>query len=420
MATLEQRPKTSALPEGTGYLTIRRGHEPYPKWDAPNRGNSSPEDRGVTISITPSADVPAPTTEVTISGYVKGDFIYDFDENLGDSFGYTDLQPADRDQEFHAHARQTRFRIKSRTDTAIGEIRTLIEGDFYGSGNPAGSFRLRHAWGEWDFMPNWTFGAGRYWTNFAPGYDQPPTVDFNGPAGLSTSRQAQVRVTYESEGLTAAVALEHLVPRVTHDGTITVSGTVDPSGYSQVPHLTGTLKYESTNNYKLSIHGVIGQVGVNGKKSPTPIVTGKDTQFLWGVIGAGSVTLGEVLTILASGGVGRGAARYLVGTDTPANVGGTPADPKVEGREYASFSASALLDVTEEVSFTAAYGHLQFPNNYTNVGETKRIQTVHVNVLWQPVSQMKMGLEVMWAKRKIEGVGSPDAVRGQFGTWFFF
>ena len=123
---------------------------------------------------------------------------------------------------------------------------------------------------------------------------------------------------------------------------------------------------------------------------------------------------------MASGGFGRGASRYLVGTDTPANVGGTPVDPKVEGREYATFSASALLDVTEEISFTAAYGRLQFPKNFTNAGETKRLQSVHVNVLWQPVSQMKMGLEVMWAKRKIKGVGSPDAVRSQFGTWFFF
>ena len=44
-----------------------------------------------------------------------------------------------------------RFRIRSRSDTAVGQIRTLIEGDFEGS--PFGtttSFRLRHAWGEWD------------------------------------------------------------------------------------------------------------------------------------------------------------------------------------------------------------------------------------------------------------------------------
>ena len=47
---------------------------------------SIPEDRGFTIAITPTADLPAPVHEVTVSGYVKGDFIFDTHQDLGDSF----------------------------------------------------------------------------------------------------------------------------------------------------------------------------------------------------------------------------------------------------------------------------------------------------------------------------------------------
>jgi hypothetical protein len=56
-------------------------------------------------------------------------------------------------------------------------------------------------------------------------------------------------------------------------------------------------------------------------------------------------------------------------------------------------------------------------------------QTVHANILWRPVQQMQLGWEVMWGQYDFDGgdfgfASSPDrkddAIRAQFGAWFFF
>ena len=77
----------SGLPQSDSWITFHRGSDIG--WDQTTHARPQeyiPEDRGFTIAITPSADLPAPVHEVTVSGYVKGDFIYDTHQDLGDSF----------------------------------------------------------------------------------------------------------------------------------------------------------------------------------------------------------------------------------------------------------------------------------------------------------------------------------------------
>ncbi len=76
----------SGLPQSDSWITFHRGSDIG--WDQSEHARPQeyiPEDRGFTIAITPSADLPAPVHEVTVSGYVKGDFIYDTHQDLGDS-----------------------------------------------------------------------------------------------------------------------------------------------------------------------------------------------------------------------------------------------------------------------------------------------------------------------------------------------
>ena len=112
--------------------------------------------------------VPGTNTEFSIGGYVKADLIYDFDESLGDLFVPESISTGDDDdtQRFRAHARQSRLNFKTKTPTSYGDLKTLLEGDFFGSGgnevfSNSASFRLRHAWAE---IGN--FGVGQFWTNF--------------------------------------------------------------------------------------------------------------------------------------------------------------------------------------------------------------------------------------------------------------
>ena len=187
---------SSAAPEGASYISFRRGSDVY-KVDGPKRGGEEyNDDRGFTIAITPTADLPAPVVEVSVSGYVKGDFIYDTrsDQGRSASPGNITIGGGD-DPNFQAHAQQSRFRIKSKSDTAVGQIRTLIEGDF--EGGDGANFRLRHAWGEWDVTPDLTFGMGQTWSTHYHFAGEIPTVDFSGlvgTSGFNASRVAQIQI----------------------------------------------------------------------------------------------------------------------------------------------------------------------------------------------------------------------------------
>src|SRR5262245_57283790 len=134
------------------------------------------DDAGFTIAITPTADMPAPVAEIVVYGYVKGDVIYDVTGN-GNKFSFS-MPGSDRfddeDDEFvFLHANQSRFGIKSKVDTAVGQIRSRIEMDFFAASESEefgaaflglgqqNTIRLRQAYGEWDMTPNWTFLAGQ-------------------------------------------------------------------------------------------------------------------------------------------------------------------------------------------------------------------------------------------------------------------
>lgn len=82
-----------------------------------------------------------------LGGYVKADFIYDFDPiDATDSFATTTIPVGAPDRtNTRFHARQTRFSFDTRWDTGDRVVQIFLEGDFFSDG---GQFRLRHAYGE--------------------------------------------------------------------------------------------------------------------------------------------------------------------------------------------------------------------------------------------------------------------------------
>src|SRR5262245_57858902 len=135
--TLEQQPvqQASNLPEGASFVTFERGSRmDFVKQDPVRDRVNQNDDAGFTIAVTPSADMPAPVAEIVVYGYVKGDVIYDFEGNTN-HFSFS-MPTADRfneedDQFVFLHANQSRFGIKSKVDTAVGQIRSRIEMDFF-------------------------------------------------------------------------------------------------------------------------------------------------------------------------------------------------------------------------------------------------------------------------------------------------
>lgn len=124
-----------------------------------------------------------------IGGYVKADFIYDFNPiDSTDTFVTTDIPVGARHRtNARFHARQSRLSFDTRWDTGGRIVRIYVEGDFFSDGD---CFRLRHAYGESDRLL-----VGRYWTTFTDAAAAPATLDFEGSVSAVNRRQAQARWT---------------------------------------------------------------------------------------------------------------------------------------------------------------------------------------------------------------------------------
>src|SRR5688572_15851012 len=173
------------------------------------------------------AEVPAaaPTSEdddldsnaehnLSVYGFAQIDAIQDFkrvhpdwDATLRPSRIPTVEGQYGSDGQFIASIRQSRFGVKADGMLAGKPYEARFEFDLYGTGVDAGqtTFRIRHAYGRWGPIL-----AGQTNTLFMDGDIFPNVVDYWGPAGMVFVRTPQIRFTfYDTDGVTAAVAIEH-------------------------------------------------------------------------------------------------------------------------------------------------------------------------------------------------------------------
>jgi len=351
-------------------------------------------------------------------------------------------------------------------------VRTLIEGDFFGAGgnevfSNSTSFRLRHAWGEWDITPNTTIGVGQTYTNFQSLFASPDTVDFFGPAGLTSVRQGQVRITYRDGPWLFALGLENAETDVTSVGIDELAS--DPEIIDEltgircnesatdnicevndnVPDITARLQFDAPGGHRFQLSGVLRNLRSDGDLAG-PRATGGtdfdfgedgidikngDSQLGWGVLGAASINLGDVATLTGTLAYGDGIGRYLSnanGSDAIFTAGlvdfgsdpdiGTIAefDGDLDAIRSLGASASLSVPVSETLTTNVAFGYYSQNSGDIIDGMIDDLITVHTNLIWPPVSRFSMGVEGMWGDVDRKGEKSEDALRFQFGAWFFF
>ncbi len=446
---LETTPATnspSGVPQSGGLITFHRGSDIG--WDQSTHARPQeyiPEDRGFTIAITPSADLPAPVHEVTVSGYVKGDFIYDTHQDLGDSFSAAAITGGNSRADARLHARQSRFRIKSKSDTAVGQVRTLIEGDFEGAGgnqvvSNSDSLRLRHAWGEWDITPNTTIGVGQTWTNYMNLFAYADTVDFFGPVGMAFVRQGQVRLTYTSGPILFAVAVENpetfigaastgtggANANVTATGVFCSESTTNQcNANDSIPDFTARIQYDAPGGHKFQVSGVVRNLRVDGDTigaatGTTNFTNATDSEIAYGILAAAAINLADIATLTGTFNYGDGIGRYVLGGNPDGNLFGAAGDPDIQTIEAWSASVAIALGITDTTTLNVAFGHYNANISDLVAGQVENSSTVHVNLIWQPVSRFRMGVEGIYGHNDLRGVNSSDALRFQFGAWFFF
>jgi hypothetical protein len=363
----------------------------------------------VTAGDTPgSFKIPGTDTSVSISGYVKGDLIYDLDADVGDSFsvGAIPNDGVSTKDNVRLHARQSRLRVGTNTDVGNGStINTLIEGDFFGSGgnelfSNSSGFRIRHAFGEYN-TPGGSFLAGQTWTLFG-GFNYAPTVDFFAPNGQTFLRQGQVRWTLPNG---FAIGLEN--PE-TFFGFGQTAESVD-----ELPDLVAKWSGGpggAAGDY--SISGVVRQVG--GIGTGIDGAAFDDTTTAWGLHVGGTWDFDSVM-FTAGAALGDGLGRYHL-ANTSAGVVGVGGE--LETIDQYGVTAGLSFRTTETSSVNFSLGYSERDDEFAALTPTadENGLSLHANYMWNPWPGTNFGVEVIHGQREqFDGVEG-DATRLQFGA----
>ena len=339
----------------------------------------------VTAGETGGFKMPGSGTSISISGYVKGDFYIDSDNDLGTTFGNAagirlDGEAGDDDDDgaFGAHATQSRVRIGSSTDTDHGALNTVLEGDF----NPYGPtrLRLRQAYGELGPVL-----AGQAWSIRGDDHTYADTVEFDGPAGVVATRTPQIRLTLPlGEGLYGQMAVEPAI-----------------SG-NEVPTFLAALRYSSGWG-AVNVTGAVGRYDDDSGQNVT-------THSLH--VGA-HLNATDATRVMATLNMTRGDAQIYGG----AGAVGTDASGDLEAHDSIGGFAGVSHGWSDSMRSGVYYGWVK---NDNPAAANESVQTVHANVIWSPVPQADIGAEIIHGMRETPAGAEGDATRFQIGVKYGF
>lgn len=364
--------------------------------------------------------LPGSDTSITLGGYAKLDAVFSNPSAGVDNRADLQLDPSSipvgPNAGAHEHnqvkfgARETRLFVKTNTPTALGELDTHVEFDFYGAdGNESVSnshgLRLRHAYGTLG-----RFLAGQTWTDFMNPAALPETLDFGGPAGQVFERQAQVRWTQPFAASRTpgkwSIALENPETVVQAD-----AGSVRADD-DHVPDLTGQVAFDTPRG-KFSVHGLLRQIRAD---TTAPALTDQKWGAAIAVAGVVPVHGSDDFRFTAS--AGNGIGRY---------ANGFFPDAVVDDR--------GRLGLPTQWLFYAAYRHfwtdrvrsslvLSMANENNPAGApadtNKRTRSAHVNLIWSPVANTDLGVEYIRADRETENGESGHLDRLQVSAKYAF
>jgi hypothetical protein len=354
----------------------------------------------------PASDPPAgwwsiPKTKAIfkIGGYVKLDLIHDF-QPIGspDWFDVSKI-PTDgsEGQTTHLNAKETRLFLDVKTPTGVGEIRTYVEGDFYGS---SGGFRMRHAFIE--IGGRWL--AGQTWSNFMDENIIPNTLDFEKPAAYTFVRHPMLRYKQPlNDDMYLAFALE------------------EPSTNAQTPAEAG--KFESplpdlTARFRITKPWGHVQLSAFAGKLDYRYATGELTGLLLygGNLSGQFNVLDKKDKLFYQVVAGPGVGRYRGGLSA-----GLDANGELERLMDAGFTIGYEHRWSKAFSSLALYS-LGRVDNTAGQPETalKTTDYVAANLLWHFTDHAFAGVEYLWGLRSDLNEADGTANRLQFSVRYAF
>lgn len=364
-------------------------------------------------------------TTFTIGGYIKADA------------NYTDRLGADRNQAFMIPAliplegeqsadnatrysvRETRINIGTSTPTRLGTFRTFVELDFLEADNLErarlvgnSTPRLRQAFGT---LGPWLIG--QTWGTFYNVGTKPETLDFVGPVGTLFNRNIMVRYTHDlGDGDSFMFALEQ--PYTTLTAETGIGETTNQDG-DTVPVVGpgGAIRDARDDRYPDIVarynvsgdwgHGSLAVMGRNVRADrSTSRETGGDFDGddKWGY---GASLTARVNTFGRDNlsfqfNAGNAIGRYIA--LNAFNDAYIDENGSIDMLDIYGGFVGYQLWWGERTRSNLVYSYVQADNPSDapeNVNES--FQSAHVNLIHSPIERLDLGIEYIWAERKIEG-----------------
>ena len=357
--------------------------------------------------------LPGTQTLLKIGGYFKTDFIYDF-KPAGNAESFIPssipIPTVVGVNNSTVSVRPTRlsldFRIPS---TSLGDVRFYVEGDLFGTN--ATTPRLRHAYAQ---VRNVLIG--QTFSNFMDPDGFPDTLDFQGPNGMVSIRNPQLRYGF---ALSPSTTLYVSVEKPSSDITFK---TPQFSSQPNAPSPDGVIRLRQEFERGHFQAAVIFR-SISAFVATTPTAK-TDSVFGWGLnVSTGVKTFGKDNVIFAVA-AGHGISRYLQDTSGL----GIDAEP----------NSSTSLKATPAVGVEAAYQHYWLKNlrssaiySYAAVDNTALFASAapgtynHAtytgsNVIWNPFGSLNVGAEFLYGWAVEQNGLKANAPRIQFSAKYSF
>src|SRR5215469_5461101 len=355
--------------------------------------------------------LPGTQTLLKIGGYFKTDFIYDLKPaGNTDSFipSSIPIPTAVGVNNATVSVRPTRMNLDFRVPTAqFGDIRFYVEGDLFGTN--ATTPRLRHAYAQ---VRN--FLVGQTFSNFMDPDAFPDTLDFQGPNGMVSIRNPQLRYGF---ALTSSTTLYVAIEKPSTD---VIFKTDQFSAQTNSPVRDGTirLRQEFARGH-FQVAGILRDIGVTLPDGRS------DSAFGWGVnTSLGVKTFGKDNVIFAVA-AGHGISRYLQDTSglgidaepAPSTVG----NPHLEAAPAIGVEAAYQHYWNKKVRSSAFYSYAGVDNTSLAVASTYNHGTYSgANLIWNPYGSLNVGAEFLYGWIVEQSGLKANAPRIQFSAKYSF
>lgn len=331
---------------------------------------------------------------MAIGGYVKLDYIQDFDGSY-DRYQY-EIQnvpvPGDGRPEqsgyMNLHGRESRLSIDVRTVTEKGmPMEVFFEFDFYNldRGPFVQTPRLRHFYGVLGRLL-----IGRTWGTQTDLYAVANAIDFAAGDALTGTRRSQIRFEDKlGKKFKYALALEMLE----------FTGVDAPDSLGQasqnLPLLAGRITKNTASGGRLMLGASLFQLRWDGQGNLP-----NSTAMGWGLSFTGREYFGNKHYFSWMASYGDGWGSQIVSTlGTQASAILTP-DGTLETMKAWNLGANLAVHLSDVLTTNVfANWYAIDPSEYRDENKMKSGESAHLNLIWSPIKKVNAGVEFMILRR---------------------